>query len=418
MLNSRNKIVFEEMLLKIRHVAILAVVAVGYIFLAYFNIAYSSALGAGMYFFGILVSLFFWNYRLQSSGCNQNNNSLQRDVDVNGTLRHCAEAINQATAVLAAQLDSIEQENLRVRKIFSEAIDKLVSSFQYLADLSARQNEIGLRITARGANDSSVRQFEDFASKTSSTLRQFVDSVIENSRTAMSLVELTDKITTQMREVKGMLGEIEGISKQTNLLALNAAIEAARAGEAGRGFAVVADEVRDLSGRTAHFSLQIRNSLTKMQGSVDEAELAINRMAAQDMTFALTSKTDVEHAMAGIEAMNDITGNAVAELNAIAEDVSTAVGNAVLSLQFQDMVTQLLEHTGKRVELLRGVLKDEAEMAEVMEKTLSLGDTLNALDNLQGHIVLQAGRFELLHRSVAKNPVAQTGFSSGEVELF
>ena len=141
-------------------------------------------------------------------------------------------------------------------------------------------------------------------------------------------------------------------------------------------------------------------------------------MAAQDMTFALTSKTDVEHAMAGIEAMNEITGNAVAELNVIAEDVSTAVGNAVLSLQFQDMVTQLLEHTGKRVELLRAVLKDEAEMAEVMGKTLSLGDTLNALDNIQRHIVLQAGRFELLHRSVAKNPVAQTGFASGEVELF
>lgn len=404
--------------MSIRHVAILAVVVVSYIFLAYLNVTYYSALGASMYFFGVLGALYFWNCGLKSSSGNPGNDLLQCDVDVNSALKHCAEAINQASVVLAAQLDSIEEENIRVRNIFSEAIEKLIGSFQYLAVLSSKQNEIGLRITARGANDSSVRQFEDFASKTSSTLRQFVDSVIENSRTAMSLVELTDKITTQMREVKGMLGEIEGISKQTNLLALNAAIEAARAGEAGRGFAVVADEVRDLSGRTAHFSLQIRNSLTKMQDSVDEAELAINRMAAQDMTFALTSKTDVEHAMAGIEAMNEITGNAVAELNVIAEDVSTAVGNAVLSLQFQDMVTQLLEHTGKRVELLRAVLKDEAEMAEVMGKTLSLGDTLNALDNIQRHIVLQAGRFELLHRSVAKNPVAQTGFASGEVELF
>jgi methyl-accepting chemotaxis protein len=103
-----------------------------------------------------------------------------------------------------------------------------------LAALAARQNEIGLRITARDSEQVSVRQFEDFAAKTSNTLRQFVDSVVDNSRTAMSLVELTDRITGQMREVKGMLGEIEGISKQTNLLALNAAIEAARAGEAGR----------------------------------------------------------------------------------------------------------------------------------------------------------------------------------------
>lgn len=86
----------------------------------------------------------------------------------------------------------------------------------------------------------------------------------------MTLVEMTDRMTTQMRDVRGMLGEIEGIAKQTNLLALNAAIEAARAGEAGRGFAVVADEVRDLSGRTNHFSHQIRGSLATIQSTIEE----------------------------------------------------------------------------------------------------------------------------------------------------
>lgn len=404
--------------MNIRRITILVMVVVSYAFLAYFNIAYSSFLGAAAYFGGMFMLWGFGGLQPTVTHCSLVRDVLEKDEEIGSVLTHCAKVVSQASGMLAEQLNLIEDENCRVRSIFSDAIEKLVVSFQHLAVLAARQNEIGLRITARGTNESSVRQFEDFAAKTSNTLRQFVDSVIENSRTAMSLVELTDKITTQMREVKGILGEIEGISKQTNLLALNAAIEAARAGEAGRGFAVVADEVRDLSGRTGLFSLQIRNALTKMQASVDEAESAINRMAARDMTFALSSKADVEHAMAGIEAINETTGKAVAELNTIAEEASAAVGNAVLSLQFQDMVTQLLEHTGKRVELLRVVLRGEAEMVGVMGKAFSLGDTLKALDKIQEHIALQTEQFQLLHQSVAQNPVAQTGFASGEVELF
>jgi methyl-accepting chemotaxis protein len=125
----------------------------------------------------------------------------------------------------------------RAQVIFSEAIGKLVSSFQDMNVQIHRQQQLGMQVVAGGTEGGSVSEFQNFAHKTSETLRQFVDSVVENSRLAMSLVEMTDRIISQMSEVRGMLGEIEGISKQTNLLALNAAIEAARAGEAGRGFA-------------------------------------------------------------------------------------------------------------------------------------------------------------------------------------
>lgn len=281
-----------------------------------------------------------------------------------------------------------------------------------------RQRHLGVKVIAGEADTNSASEFERFASKTSETLRQFVDSVVENSRLGMGLVEMTERITKQMREVRGRLGDIEGIAKQTNLLALNAAIEAARAGEAGRGFAVVADEVRDLSGRTNHFSQQIRQSLDGMEVTIQATERAINQMAAQDMSFALTSKGDVEQAMQGIETLNQRTSATVGELGEIAVQVEVAVNNAVLSLQFQDVVNQLLGHVGRRLDLLDEVVGDEQRMVLALRDTGDTQATVRTLDALREHVSQLSDKIVALKQGADNNPVSQTGYASGEVELF
>lgn len=328
------------------------------------------------------------------------------------------EAIVHVSGEASRQVGEMRDEVVRTQVIFGEAIGKLVSSFQDMNVLIQRQQQLGMQVVAGNTEGGSVSEFQNFANKTSETLRQFVDSVVENSRLAMSLVEMTDRIISQMSEVRGMLGEIEGISKQTNLLALNAAIEAARAGEAGRGFAVVADEVRDLSGRTSHFSQQIRGSLSKMQTTIEATEQAINQMAAQDMTFALTSKCDVEQAMTGINEMNRRTGETVVELNAIGEHVEAAVNQAIVSLQFQDMVTQLLGHITKRLDVLDEIVSDERQMGGVLHGSGNPTETLEMLASICAHVDQISQKVGVISQKVDNNPVGQTGFASGEVELF
>lgn len=335
-------------------------------------------------------------------------------------IRHSSDALKRISSEFAQQLSVIREDVIRTQTIFGEAIGKLIGSFQTTNAHVQRQRQLGLQIVAgsSSATEGEVVDFAAFATKTSDTLRKFVDSVVENSRLAMSLVELTERISAQMRDVNGRLGEIEGIAKQTNLLALNAAIEAARAGEAGRGFVVVADEVRDLSGRTNHFSLQIRDSLVKMQSSIDATEQTITQMAAQDMTFMLTSKSDVESTMIGIEALNAKTGETVSELNQIAAQVEASVGEIIVSMQFQDMVTQLLGHIGRRLDLLDEVVSDEEKMASALLDTQHPEETLRILDELQTHVDQLALKFDALKKGVENNPVAQTGYASGDIELF
>ncbi|MDX2322391.1 MAG: methyl-accepting chemotaxis protein [Moritella sp.] len=178
-------------------------------------------------------------------------------------------------------------------------------------------------------------------------------TVVQQS--AESMQELVDKmamavpIANELEKnggnINAILSVIEGISEQTNLLALNAAIEAARAGEQGRGFAVVADEVRHLASRTHDSVDQIRVVIEELQSGTRRVTSAIsegNHLAlatAEQVKQAVVSLADISSFVADIQVMNSEIVNAASEQKTVSTEVNGNVAN------IRNLSQSILEHS-------------------------------------------------------------------------
>jgi len=140
----------------------------------------------------------------------------------------------------------------------SAAIDELTQSVSYIVGNS------------RSAADL-VRQASSLSSDSATSMRQAVSEISGVSQSMESLTSAMQSLETQSAQIGSIATIIKEIADQTNLLALNAAIEAARAGEQGRGFAVVADEVRKLAERTASATIEIDQKLRAMRDNSGQA---------------------------------------------------------------------------------------------------------------------------------------------------
>ncbi|MEZ9070962.1 methyl-accepting chemotaxis protein [Vibrio splendidus] len=293
-------------------------------------------------------------------------------------LGQISSSLNATLEKFSQVIDSLSQSSLTL----ASAAEETAQTCQYNSNtLVEQQDQIGLIATATEELSATVNEVAAKTQQTA-TSAKMVDqqsqeglSTVQHSYQSIEILAseingLAEKIThlhESSNNINSVIDVIKSVADQTNLLALNAAIEAARAGEQGRGFAVVADEVRTLAQRTQESTLEIEGFISSLQSDVQTAFNVIDNSKTMSSKAVEDSK-DVENTLQSIST-------AISEIFSMTEQIATATEEQAVVTQ--DIAQNVVAVEQKSTESTTGATQIAATAKEQAELATSLKELSN-----------------------------------------
>ena len=245
----------------------------------------------------------------------------------------------------------------RSRSHMETAVTELASRFASIVDRLDQAMQASSLSSSSGANEL-VQVFEQSQDQLQSVLQALRSSMHSNN----SLHTQIQQLEQYVKELQGMAAEVGSIASQTNLLAINAAIEAAHAGEVGRGFSVLSQEVRKLAAQSGETGQRMAHKVAAITSAIGQTRDSAAQVAG-DQTTSLNQSQ--EHVTSVLERFQDLTTQ-LSHSTQILQDESRGIQGEIVEslvqLQFQDRVSQMLQHVLENIEQYKQQLQPHQEV--------------------------------------------------------
>ncbi|VVQ13013.1 hypothetical protein PS918_05542 [Pseudomonas fluorescens] len=276
-----------------------------------------------------------------------------------GSLRETLQRISEASTQLAAAAGQMNHSTHLDSSRLQQQHNEIEQAATAVNEMTVAVEEVARNAVS---TSDSTRQSTRQASQGQARVIETLDAIQAMSANAGQALQQVQTLAEQSREIGKVLDVIRAIAEQTNLLALNAAIEAARAGEAGRGFAVVADEVRALAHRTQQSTREIELMIGRVQGDTEGVVLSMHgnsQRVAETLSIAEqagVALAQITRAMEQIHERNLVIASASEEQAAVAREVDRNLLNIRdLSLQSADASTRTSATSQEMSQLAAGL---------------------------------------------------------------